>query len=477
MNEFKIIRTWSSGRLKFLLVKKMVNDAVFKPGDLVSIGDLKLPILDISRVSGGYKFTVSCEEELPKAEFIEIINVKPKAGAVSVIGELPKPVISFIRQNGYEVHREVLDSAKLVILTNPITPKLPKDKKILIAPNPYLSLQDYHYLNELLASEMTGVSYNLNKPLTLNNSVTVDVSYFARKIFIPKNIHGYSLKVKGGVSISSIGDRWVILAIGKKHNILVSSSITIFYPFEIILGKGENGQLLLDILESEVKINTTVEEEGAKEIEVESRKMPNEFYIELKGLPEDKAFNFILNHLVKLGGIVTDRNDSLKKANVSITFFNSPRANFTFMVRGNKAIVGSQDELDEERYRTFRSLITLIEALVNELNDENLRLNMLKLLIRIMSQADKMLITVKDMIELDINAGEIRDELRQLTSIIKKGEPLKSLASEIEDYVTNKLMKVDPLKPLSNELKLELSEKIEKWYEDIPRLIEGFIEK
>ncbi|MGQ4891230.1 MAG: hypothetical protein ACP6IP_01960 [Candidatus Njordarchaeia archaeon] len=476
VKQFKVVRKWKTGKIINFLCEADKKSLGIKPGDIISIGEHKLPIFEISHTVSGYKISAVSELDLPETRFIEIIKVSPKKGEVAVIGEIPNPIVSILRQNGYEVVTNYNKDTDLIIVTSSTIKKLPEKGKILIAPESRLTLQDYHYLNKVLMEMGFGVTYNLNKPINLQKSKIVEVAFYSRKIVVPANIHAYSLKVKDGEMLANLKKGYPIIVAKPEKRTIFASSIMLFYPYELIFDNGENAELLLDIIDTDFSKLESERKEETEEVIIEGRSGRNEFYMDLGGITEYRAFSLLLEKLIKFGAVLKERNDSLKKARLTMRTAAGTNLDINFSIYGGKVIISTDKETDEDASRTLRSIRLFLEAIINELNREKLKADELKLLIRIMARAFKRLLTIKDMVELDINFGEIKEELLELISLLNKGKVLSGIASKIDGYLRENLAHVNVMEPLPKDLKSDLMEKIDNWYEEITEKVEKFVD-
>lgn len=474
-NTARVVRIWSSHnkRVKYILIVPENGEVDIKPGDFVYIEDLGLPILDFSKTQNGIKLTVIYDDELPVTRFVELSKIRPKKSKIMVVGKLPNPIISILRQSGYELTNEEGETIAAIV-TEPNLSRLPKTKRIIIAPSDSLSLSDYHYLNKLLKESGVEIQFNLNKPLVVSKGIETIVLFFSRKIYVPENLSAYTLKSKDGKILSFIKESEPILVASNDNKLFVASSIRLFYPYDVILEKGDNSKFLLELLTSEVSIPSVSEEKRKKKKKVSIVRESPSIQIDLGNLLEIEAFNYVIDRLLKLGSILKDRNDTQRKALLVFSPLGDESIDLEIKIRGGKLLLSTPSEKGDN-IRFLRSMGLLIEVLINDLKKEKLRRNELRLTIRIISQAYRKLITVKDMVEIDLNLGEIVAELLEIIGLLEKSEPLKPVSESIYDYVRGKLMDKPQNEPLSGELKDELLKKIDEWYSEITRLVEDSI--
>ena len=450
-----------SKTLKQILLDKPQRDIEIRPGDYIEIGDLSLPIIDIIDMQGTLRILTLYEGELPDTKFVEIENTNPSKGKISIIGSIHNPIIATFRINGYEVFNNNVKKADLIIVTEPNTPSIDFKEKVLVAPTSTLGLSDYQQLNNLLRNSEAGILFNLNKPITQKKDLTLEVDYFRRKIYVKTLVNAYHLKVKEGSILSTINEGDPVIAASNKKKILVASSINLLYPFDLIYKKGENSLLLLDIVEKNDLFKAkrkTKKVAKTKPITLDK----TEIRIEIKNLEPQLVFQKTINLLTKLGAVITQKNDTTRQAQLKLT---PPlgKNNIQISTTENTLLVKCQN-CPENTLRNFRAITSLIESFITDLSQEHINKEKIRILIRALATFHKKLLIAKDMLELDINAGEIQNELCEAYAAISTIDFLEEIANEIAEYCRAK-REVDPLKPYPTNIKQKLLNKIDEWYE------------
>jgi len=467
----KLQRVWGEGNIKNLLcpIERELN---IRPGDLIQIGALRLPIFDISYVIGGVKFTVLYSDQLPSVDHVEVIEVSPSKGKVFVAGDVPHPIISIIRQNGYDVVYELSDDVDVIIVTKPDYLDQINDIKVIIAPDPSLPLTDYHYLNEWFDEKKIGLMFNLNKPFMFNKPKKIGFSYFLREVFVPSLPQAYSIKVFRGNVLSQVDEKIVVAAVSSVREVVALSSIYFLYPYDLVYGEGQNSYLLIDLIKSDFSKFLTVELEEEEIIETRPQVEFHELLVEANGLPENKVFQVVLEKLTKFGGIVKSRNDARRNAKIILESLGLLETPIEISVRAGKVLISSDPSVEN---RILRSVHMLVKEVVDELLLQKTKRDQLKMLIRLMSQLHRKLLLVKDMVELDMNSGEVIAELSDVIALMKKNDVFKELALEMEGYLVKELSNLDRLKPIPEDKKIELEEKLDEWYNSIVEEVEKII--
>ena len=427
------------------------------PGDYVQIQDKRFPILSVKRTLGAFKIEILADNP-GTAEKISIIKARPEEGKFATIGPVNDWIIAGLRLQGYELIGNYKEADFVIVSYPEYVPSL-KDQKVVFAPGLSSTWQDFLRFNEIFSKYEIGARYNLSKPILMkNDEIVVNVPTFSMKVRAPAKYAAYAVSPgKGGIIIGYLQDNPEICTIvyEPEKGIVIYSSLAMMIPYELLRQGGNNLEVLLRIIRGELTIK---EEEEEK---VVTRFEPGELIFSIEGLDAQSVFNRMIEKLSILGGLLLERDDANRKASFIITV-NGNKVQVTFNIT-EKTIHAKIQDSNIDIDRATLMIRTLINDALRELQEKRTLTEKFKKIFIIALDVQEKLITVKDMIEVDMNPFTILEELQKIAGQLSADEKLSEIALDIVNTATalEKIIKRD--NKLPDEIKNELLVKIENW--------------
>lgn len=440
-----------------ILVEPLAGEAIL-PGDFLIVKGKRYPILSIKKQVGAMKIDIIAKEVPEELSIVELRRSFPKEGKAYIIGSKNDWFIAGLRLSGFEI-TSLSEDSDVIILTDPI--HLPDiSKPIVIAPSPTNGLQDFVRFNELLIKEGVSIVFNTSTPISVKEKeVIVKIPSLGMKCIIPSHLQVYPLKVTKNVFLLGYIERYgAFIALDPAKDIYVVGSSALFMPYDLLEEKGDNTKLLPAILKIRMEAVST----GKERLIVVAQQI-GEIEIPFNKLNENELFERIIEYASLFGGLLKERNDFLHTASfVYQDNLTSQLIEFEIKVQTNRVILRCKSE-EGSCAKILQTIKAIIETLIKLLREREEIRERFRKLILLVSEAQKRLITIKDMIELDMNPYTIMSDLRDLAGFLASEEHFGDVASEIMSTLKQLNSIVEESGRLSEESKKELLAKIDKW--------------
>ena len=438
------------------------------PGDFLEINDKRYPILSIKKTMGAFKLEILAEH-IDVVNEADLVKSEPRETYFSIVGPVNDWIVAGLRLKGFEITGNYRNSDFVIISYPEYIPTL-KNRKIIFAPGLSSTWRDYLKFNEVFSKYNVSSRYDITKPIYVaeKKTILIDVPTFSMKIAYPSKYLSYSVrKGEKGVIIGFVEEKPNLYAIiyEPDNNVLIYSSLAMMIPYEMLFGKGRNLDVLLKLLllEKDENIKPTKKET------IQRNEETGELVIRFENLDSRGVFNGILDKIYIIGGLLIEKNDFEKKATFSIRF-DDKTIKITIKVTNNAIRIEIPDTSPETR-KVVDILRGIITDIVNAEKEKKALFEKFKRVSLIALNTQEKLITIKDMIEVDMNPVIILEELRKIAGELSADDSFSDIASDIINTVEalEKIVKKEAKLP--DEIKNEVLIKIEDWHARIKQRI------
>jgi len=457
----KIIRVWQSANRIVSILVETEKTVEARPGDFAVIDGKHYPILSVKKQAGVIKIDIIADEVPENIKMIEFKESAPELGKAYIVGSVSDWLIAGVRLGGYEIS-EKIEEADVILILEPTYIHHEITVPRIIAPKVTASVQEILELNNLLRRQNLSIAYDVSKPLrSEKNFVTITVPSYGIKCIIPSQITIYPLKTIGEfLSIAFAKDGSPVIAFDPRTRTYVLSSIAFLMPYDMIENIGENTRLLHMLVKQPPRAPMI-----AKEEKIKVQPSYQEATIHFENLDKTELFGKIIEQLMLAGALLKERNDSLKKATLFFPGRGTDRyVELYVSIRDNKVVLGRSDSsFDDIGNYVLHTAKAIVESTIEFLRERNRMRDKFRKILLLVMEVQKRLITIKDMIELDMNPYMILSDLREASSLLSSEKAFESLILEIDATINELEDYLKSTNAFSEDHKNKLLADIDKW--------------
>jgi len=457
----KIYRKWQiDEKIWALLVSDdpVVSSAL--PGDYIEIEDKRYMILSIKKTMGSYKLEVLAER-LPEAAKIDIINIHPEKDAFSIVGPVSDWIIAGLRSRGFCLKKDFKEAGFVIITYPEYIPSL-KKKRLIFAPSLSSTWRDFISFNEVFSRYELLARYNLSKSISNVDTqfVTIDVPSLSMQVVYPAKFVTYPIiKGKNDVIIGIYKHQPELYGIiyDPERETVIYSSLAMIIPYELFLEKGNNLDVFIQLATGKkIEIRKEKKEKGVIKVE---RK--GELIFPIGELDPDTVFKKIVEKSSLIGAMLTERNDLEKSATFILTIQDKT---ISSIIRVSTQTIHLAFKDGQEKIEPATLLFrSLINEIIKELREQKIRAEKLKNLFLVAMNTQEKLITIKDMIEVEMNPFTILEELHKVIGEISAVDTLSDIAMDMANTYDALEKIVKKHGKIPDEIRDELLLRIENW--------------
>lgn len=458
----KIYRIWNiSEKILGMLIQPIKEKPL--PGDYIEINGRRYPILSVKENIGAIKLEIIGEKDLD-AKYGEIIKNNPNSGKFSVIGPINDWIIAGLRLKGYEISRSITDVDAIIITVPELVNIDKKNRRLIFAPHVNSTWQDITKFNNIFDEYGITARYDLSKPILSNSDyIKVYVPSLGGKIIFPAKFVSYEIKAgRDTILLGHIQEKpgTYTLVHDPHSRSFIYSTAAMLMPYDFILEEAKNVEILTSIMALDF-----IDQRKQSQKIIQTKYTTGDLIFSFHDLDPNLVFNKVIEKISIIGGLLKERNDIDKRALIELPL---DKGSLSIKINvSNDTLKLQITSLDKQNDRLRLIIRSLVGDSIRELAERKSMKEEFKKTVVVLLNIQEKLITIKDMIEIELSPYAILEEFKKICGYLSSIPKYASITNEIIKTTNFLETIVKKHQTLPENFKNELQTKIETWLSEL----------
>ena len=470
----EILRINKSNRnLWSIYIHGLIEGSIL-PGDYIQIeGEKNYPILSISQRGNITRIDVLAQNLPEKISNLDFIKNMPDLGTFYIYGKRAPHLLFSLRYLGYELSKKEKNS-DIVIVTEATNPKYYGSKITIFAPKIESTWNDFLAFNSILKTSFD-IEFNLNRPLISNDSfIEILFPNPGLKAIFPSTINSYALSTHSSENIvvgSMIANNFPAAIYNQTRNTIILSTLAITFPYDFILGDGDN----LDILRFILETRFLPSKKATLKVIDKKKQDRLRTIISFENLDKRILFDYLIKKLATMGAFIEKRDDNRLIARMTVASIKGKKP-LSFVIKIHDKNIELEFPSTKENMRDLLFLKSTIKELVTEYSKKTLTTARVRTILSLVTECQKKLLTAKDSILVDMSLKDVLDIIHEVIEILKGDIIFKSVSDQIMKELKDLSSELRKNEPIPEKMKHVFEDKIDSWFSLVKEQAERFLE-